>query len=142
MTKQTRILAALGLAAVTAASTASAQSVRLTARVPFDFHVNGSSLPRDVYRLAPANDGSSTLMLRSDRKAVVVLVQQGRPYDSMADSHLVFHRVGQQYFLREVRFEGSTGLALPESRDERAAIDRIASAGPGGVERVVIRAAR
>jgi hypothetical protein len=141
MTNETRILAVVAsLLLVGVVSPASAQRVDLTASVPFEFRVGDEVMPRDAYRISRAHEGSSALMLRSERKSVVFLVLQGRPYDNAVDPRLVFHRIGDQYFLREVQLLGRSALELRVSRGEREAMQRIASGAPAGVERVVIRA--
>jgi hypothetical protein len=139
MTNETRILAALAnLLIVAAVAPANAQSVDMTARVPFEFHVNGQTMPRDVYSISRAGAGSSGLMLRSETRGVVVLVHPGKLPERDVPPQLVFHRIGDAYFLREVKLRGSTALDVAQSRAEREAMGRVASNAPGGVKRVVV----
>jgi hypothetical protein len=143
MTNQTRILAAAATVLMVAvASPGSAQYVDMTARVPFEFYVNGETMPRDLYRISRPHQGSAALMLRGERRGVVVLVRQGRPYRPADKPQLVFNRIGDQYFLREVQLLGSSAIELPQTRAEREALERIASNAPAGVERVVIPGGR
>jgi hypothetical protein len=140
MTNQTRILAAVAsVLTVTAAAPAIAQSVDLIARVPFEFRVGDQEMPRDVYRISRS---SGAVIVRSERNAVAVLTRQGKPYTNVDKSRLVFHRVGSQYFLREVQMQGRTALELPETRAEREAMEQLASSAPAGVQRVVILSPR
>jgi hypothetical protein len=143
MTTQTRIgavAATLLLAAIV--PPASAQYVDMIVRVPFEFHVAGDSMPRDVYRISRAHNGSSALMLRGERRGIFVLTRQGKPYSGAQTPQLVFHRIGNQYFLREVQLLGSSALDVPETPAEREALRQIADGAPAAVERVVIRGAR
>ncbi len=141
MTNETRILAAVaGMLMVAAAFPASAQSVQLTADVPFEFGVAGETMPRDVYRISRPQEGSAALILRGERKAVIAMVRQGNPHDAADNPKLVFHRIGDQYFLREVQLLGRSALDLPETAAERAALERMANASPAGVQRVVVAA--
>lgn len=142
MTTETRILALASILMAAGVSPATAQTVDITARVPFEFRVGDNAMPRDVYQISRAHKGSSALMLRGERKGVVVLARPGKPYNGADSPQLIFHRIGNQYFLREVQLLGSSALDLPETRAEREALERIASGAPAGVQRVVILAGR
>jgi len=143
MKNETRILGAVVAVLLTAVvAPARAQVVDMVARVPFEFYVGDEAMPGDVYHISRAQHGSGTLMLRSERKGAIVLAQQGGPYRRLDNPKLVFHRVGDQYFLREVQLVGSSALELPETQGEREAVQRIASSAPAGVRRVVIAAPR
>jgi hypothetical protein len=139
MKKETRMLGAIAAALLTAvAAPASAQMVDVVANVPFEFRVGNDTMPRAVYRISRATQGSSALMLRSDYKGVVVLVRRGGSSEARDNPKLVFHRIGDQYFLREVQLLGGNALELPETRAEREALQQIASSAPAGMRRVVI----
>jgi hypothetical protein len=139
MRNETRILATLAsLLTVAAVAPATAQPIDMIARVPFEFQVAGQTLPRDVYQISRASGGSSGLMLRSETRGVVVLVHPGKGYERGQPPQLVFHRIGDDYFLREVKLSGTTALDVPQSKAEREAMGRIASSAPGGVKRVVV----
>jgi hypothetical protein len=140
MKKETRMLGAIAAALLAAVSTASAQMVDVVANVPFEFRVGNDTMPRAVYHISRATQGSGALMLRSDHKGVMVLTRQGAPYRRLENPKLVFHRIGDQYFLREVQLVGSSALELPETKAEREALQQIASGAPAGVKRVVIPA--
>jgi hypothetical protein len=128
MKTHTRILAIPGILVLALVSSASADSVKLIASVPFDFVVSNTTLARGVYRVS--RGGSATaIMIRGDRRGAVVMGQSATSSDNTEQPKLVFHRIGGQYFLREVRFLDSSGLDLPETRTEREAAERIASAG-------------
>ena len=138
MKTHTRILAIPGILVLALVSSASADSLKLIASVPFDFVVSNTTLPRGVYRVS-RSDSARAIMIRGDRRGAVALGQSATSGGNTEKTKLVFHRIGSQYFLREVRFLDSTGLDLPETRTEREAAERIASGMmPAGVQRVEV----
>jgi hypothetical protein len=137
MKTHTRILAIPGILVLALVSSAAADSLKLVASVPFDFVVNDTTLARGVYRVSRGNSASA-IMISGDRRGAVVLGQSAASRGNTEQTKLVFHRIGAQYFLREVRFLDSSGLELPETRTERAAAERIASSMPAGVQRVEV----
>jgi len=101
---------------------AAAQTVRMKANVPFDFVVNGSTLPAGEYSIQSFGtaDGKTLLVKNADLtdKALVnsISVQSLR---SAKETKLVFHRYGDRYFLAEVWTEGNDrGNELPKSSRE------------------------
>ena len=107
-------LATLG----SAASTASAQSVRLQLNVPFSFDVGSR-------HLAP---GQYTMQLQSDRMLLISGTRDstfttGLPNESREAakaSVVIFQRFGNQTFLREIHLAGrSTYLKCAKGRLER-----------------------
>jgi hypothetical protein len=120
------------VAALATVAPAWAQDVQLIARVPFEFSVGNATLPADSYRLSRMNGHPEMLFLRGDRTGTFVWTDETRlPRNGEAPS-LVFHRYGDQYFLREIRWEGSARLDVPETKAERITAegrrDRAASA--------------
>jgi hypothetical protein len=129
-------------AAITAAAPVSAQDVDLVARVPFEFTVGNSALPRDTYQLSRLDGHPEMLLVRGDRKGVFVRTEEmGRQRDNVAPS-LLFHRYGNQYFLREIRLEGNDRLDLPETKAEREAAEGRADRAAVLMEKVVVSAER
>jgi len=129
-------------ALTTAAPVQAQQDVRLFANVPFEFAVGNSNLPRDTYRLSRMNGHPEVLLLRGDRTGTFVFADEVRlPRDGAAPS-LLFHRYGEQYFLREVRWEGSARLDLPETKAERDAAEGRADHRAARMETVIIVAQR
>jgi hypothetical protein len=115
----TAFAAAAALASV--APVHAQQDVRVTARVPFEFAVGNANLPPDTYRLSRVNGHQEMLLLRGDRTgAFVRTIQERLPRDGAPPS-LLFHSYGNQYFLREVRWEETARLDLPETKAERDA---------------------
>jgi hypothetical protein len=118
-------------------SSASAQSVDMIVRVPFEFQVGDTTLPRDVYSISRMTGSGGALMVRGERRGVFILAQSGEQRTD-SDPKLLFHRIGDQYFLREVQLRGLPSLAIPESPTEREARELVASAGPTAIQRVVV----
>jgi len=112
------------VAAFVAMAPVQAQDVRVIARVPFEFKVGNTSLPRDTYRISHLNGRPDMLLVRSDRKGVFVRAQEVRMARNDQNPVLTFHRYGDEYFLREIRLQGSARLDLPETNAERDAADR------------------
>jgi hypothetical protein len=127
-------------AAITAAAPVSAQDVDLVARVPFEFTVGNSALPRDTYQLSRLDGHPEMLLVRGDRKGVFVRTEEmGRQRDNVPPS-LLFHRYGNQYFLREVRLDGNARLDLPETKAERDAAEGRADRAAAVVQTVIVPA--
>jgi len=116
----TTLAAVLALTPVVAVQ---AQDVDLVARVPFAFTVGNASLPQAAYRISRLNDHREMLLVRSETKGVFIRAEEVSLPRPAATPSLVFHRYGDQYFLREVRLDGRARLDLPETKAEREAAD-------------------
>jgi hypothetical protein len=96
-----------------------AQSYRLGSDVPFAFHVNNSDCGSGTYivqRQAPANFDT----LRNKDGGCAIFVASGAAQLSGAGSaRLVFHKYGDQYFLREIWDGTGLGHKVPETKLER-----------------------
>jgi len=104
MRKCFAVLCTMGVVLLTLA-TANAEELRVT--VPFDFVVNGKTLPAATYAV--------TQSLPDDKRALAFLgegtgaLALAREMDTTATgAKLVFHRVGDQYFLSDVVTLGGT----------------------------------
>jgi hypothetical protein len=117
-----------------------AQEIHLVAHVPFDFTIGNATLPRDTYNLTRMTGHPELVMVRGDRKSAIVRTEDVRVADNDATTSLVFHRIGDQYFLRQIRWEGSSRLDLPETNAEREALDSRATRVGANMETVVITA--
>ena len=98
--------------------------VHLIARVPFQFTVgNNASLPGDTYRLSRMDGHPEMLFVRGEQTGTFVRTSETNlPRNGEAPS-LVFHRYGDEYFLREIRWEGTARLDVPETKAERIAAE-------------------
>lgn len=104
------------------AAPALAQTASMNVNVPFDFIVNGKTLPAGEYRVDGLTTSTSTIAIRNTEKtAKLMALTNGCESIEAADaSKLVFHRYGGQYFLAQVWSAGSSeGRELPRSRAER-----------------------
>jgi hypothetical protein len=54
----------------------------------------------------------------------------------------VFHRYGDQYFLREIQWEDTSRLALPETKAERKAAETRAARAAIKMETVTVAAGK
>jgi hypothetical protein len=78
-------------AGIATAGSALAQDHKVTATVPFNFTVNGRTLPAGTYTLGSEIDSPRMLTISDRQKGVVMTVIT------------VPHRYGNQYFLSEIR---------------------------------------
>jgi hypothetical protein len=100
------LLGTLGLLLV--AACASAQTLNVKANIPFDFVVDQATLPAGTYAIDELNSGSPVLVIRGDngKGSMVAISNHAESLNASADSHLVFHRYGDQYFLAQIWLQG------------------------------------
>ena len=118
---------AVGIA-LTAVAAVHAQTRVLTANVPFSFHVGPTLMPEGVYTVNE-NAGGAVAWVKppQDQAARPVLTNTVVGKERNAPM-LVFHRVGQEYFLAEIwAAYGRTGRAIPRSPLEK----ELAQSGAG-----------
>lgn len=133
------------LALVAAVGAARAQSpVNISVDVPFDFYVGDQLMPAGRYTVKRAvRDANRTLVVagqkEGDRAAAATAPVAGR---ESRRSALVFHRYGDEYFLRSAWAAGDAeGREFRESKRERAARRGgrlIVKNGGGGVRPQVV----
>jgi hypothetical protein len=118
------IIGAMVLVAVFSMSTAKAQSSQLMADIPFDFSASDQTLPAGKYIVNVVNpaSGNNVLRIRSaDGKTNVALLTRSVISKRQDQAKLVFHRIGDRYFLAQAWSTGeSTGMEAMKSRSERA----------------------
>jgi hypothetical protein len=137
MKSYTRILALSAFAIVLTAGVAKAQSNDTISRVPFAFNIGTSVMPADTYRVSEFGGQTGVFMISGFRHSAIVLSEpDGRT--GVDQPQLVFHKYGDQYFLREIRLAGNTGFSLPESKQERQVEERVADRSTP--ERIVVLA--
>jgi len=135
-------LATVAVLATIAPVWAQDADVHLIARVPFAFTAGNANLPVDTYRLSRMNGHPEMVVLRGDRTGTLVRIDEVRlPRNGDAPS-LVFHRYGDQYFLRQVRWEGSSRLDLPQTKAEIEAAEVRRNQAAARMETIVITAER
>jgi hypothetical protein len=143
MRMYSRIVTALGaVAAFTIAAPAQAQQdVHLIARVPFAFAVSEANLPSDTYQLSRLNGHREMLVLRGNLRGAIVLANEVSLPRTDREPSLVFHRYGDRYFLRQIQWEDTARLDLPQTKAERNAAEERADRAAARMETVIVTAA-
>src|SRR5215472_19006400 len=100
---------ALVAASLLLASGAQAQGLHVRANVPFDFVIGSAAYPAGNYDIERVSAGNSVLLVRSNEKTESTLVMphdcsSGKPATKTV---LVFHRVGDEYFLYQIWTAGN-----------------------------------
>jgi hypothetical protein len=103
------LLGVFGLLLV--AACASAQSLKVTANVPFGFVVDKAALPAGAYTIeAISSAASPTLLIRNTdaRIGMMTLPNSAQSLNASQNTCLVFHRYGDRYFLAQIWVAGDT----------------------------------
>lgn len=104
------------------AACANAQSLKVTANVPFDFVVDKATLPAGAYSIDTILPASSKALAVRNHDAGVQMMFLANSAASLHDSQdtrLVFHRYGERYFLSQIWIQGSaSGRQMPISARE------------------------
>jgi hypothetical protein len=117
MIKGLTVLSMLAVAAI-AAPRAQASDI-LKAHVPFDFVLAGQTLPSGEYRFVRSVD-PKFVQVYSKTRGHVGMAAYVPASTAMPESGLVFHKHGDQHFLKSISI-GSTTVALPQTHAERVA---------------------
>jgi len=86
------------------------------------------------------NDRRDVLLLRGDRTGAIVYTNEQRLPRTDREPSLVFHRYGDEYFLREIQWEDTARLDLPETKAERKAAETRADRAAVPKETVTVAA--
>lgn len=124
MKKLLTIVATLALSVLGGVGTARAQVVdAVLANIPFDFTVGKVTLPAGQYTVKPFGSLPGNLMAISNREGKiqqVFIIEDTQANQPPQQAELIFHRVGDQYFLYKVFDpENRIGAELPKPRAER-----------------------
>lgn len=100
-----------------------AQTIKVKANVPFDFIVNGETLPAGQYTIDSLGvlDGR-TLVVRSQGldKQMLISTNSAQSLKVSDKTRLIFHCYDQRYFLSEIWVAGNDrGHQLPRGRREK-----------------------
>ncbi len=110
----------------------------LTADVPFAFTVSNSQMPAGAYEVQQVGDHATLIEARDGSDKVLGLYQSAGP-SKAGETKLVFDKVGDSYFLREIWTSAKgAGLAVPESKLEKEIQATNHGAGSGESETVVV----
>ena len=108
---------------ITAPARAQLPGTAMRADIPFDFIVNGKTLPAGNYEVKRLNDEPEGLIIRSvDNKHDHAVFETESTQQNRMPRHdqIVFDRYGDTYFLSEVLTGGmETGRRLAPTRAER-----------------------
>jgi hypothetical protein len=110
----------LGLSLLLIGTVAYARDVNLKVNVPFDFVVNGATLPSGEYSVQELEVGNAISIRKADHTAkAMALATRCESRITSEKSKLVFHRYGNRYFLTQIWMAGdNAGQQLPKSRLE------------------------
>jgi hypothetical protein len=115
---------ALGFSFLIAAAAANAQALTVQANIPFSFVVGNHELPAGQYDVRPGIGNAGILSVRSSdgTQGALAITSSCTNRNWSGNTELVFHRVGQRYFLSSIRVEGyEFGRQLPKNRAEQEA---------------------
>ncbi len=113
---KTKHLVLFSLFALLGAVSAYGQTHKVVANVPFAFVVSGKTLPAGQYSFV--EDATlESFRVSGTAKGAVAVVQilsylSGGIHTTPADSHVVFDRVGDTYYLSEIWIPGMDGYLL------------------------------
>jgi hypothetical protein len=129
--KHIAAIALFVVASFLTAGKAIAQDHAVQATVPFNFTINGTTLPAGNYTLG--SDISSPHLLKiTDRQkgAHAMVMTQPSSAGNQQANVLVFHRYGNEYFLSEIRSDASSMyVRIPTSKQEKRAKAETEEAG-------------
>ena len=129
MTTLKTIILSAGAVALLGASGLYAQT-EATATIPFEFSVQNTTLPAGDYTMSAASKSHDVMSIENveTRKTILVLAPSNvSEYKGAKDKNVVlFHRIGDRYFLAEVKTDAVRGHVGP-SKLER----ELASEGKG-----------
>jgi hypothetical protein len=112
-----KLIGALILMTVALALNVNAESkIKAQGDVPFDFIVGDKVLPAANYQVSEIGD--HTLMIRSAKGGLMVQCESAEKLEAQSPK-LVFHKVGDRYFLYQVWYGDKEGLQFHESKLER-----------------------
>jgi hypothetical protein len=112
--------ATLGVLALLAAASAFGQH-RLTADIPFEFHVGTRVMPAGQYDMRPIfGNNESAWLISCYECGATTGAQPYRAGEAHIEGRLIFHKYGGTYFLSEWwSSDSGVRFALPESKVER-----------------------
>lgn len=114
---------------------ANAQTVA-RADVPFAFKVGSAQLPAGTCEIRTVND--ATVVIRSLDGGISALSMARQEYSNASTgAKLVFHRLGDHYFLTQIWKDGS-GMVVPRSEEEKELEKELAMSNSNPVEQVKI----
>jgi hypothetical protein len=82
--------------------------------VPMAFNISGKVLPAGNYVFSPTNGSKSITVagVKDSATALVLTRLATEIHTTPKDSHIVFDKIGEDYFLSEIWIAGSDGFVL------------------------------
>jgi hypothetical protein len=112
------VFAAVCVVAAIAVVGTPAEAADITVRVPFGFVANGKTLPAGTYGLTSTN---GVVWVRGSTDTAIASFPGSSA--QVGDVKLVFHKYGEQYFLRQVSMGEGFVRNIQPSRLERQLLD-------------------
>jgi hypothetical protein len=103
------------------ATAAQAQQTNVKANVPFDFVVGNHAYPAGDYSVKSLSENGTPILIDNDRESAkgIALSYTCTSAKASDTTKLVFHRLGDSYFLYQVWTQGnSAGREFPMSKTE------------------------
>ena len=119
MSRTHMLVGTVGVAVLLAGSAVKAQAQELRANIPFEFSTADKMLPAGTYWIERLFGSPGAVQLRSLHGGVILLTGPASTDRSTAGPQLTFHRYGDRYFLRQIRFSGSREYTVPPTLAER-----------------------
>lgn len=126
-----RFALSAGILAAVGCLSLHAQTIQVTATIPFEFQLGSKTMPAGDYFISHS---AGVLHLRCDSaayKSAMVIVNPASAEPAGTPSRLVFNRYGDEYFLAKVWRNGFyNAIAVPPSKRERELAARARPATP------------
>jgi hypothetical protein len=121
------LMVAFALLVPQAATHAQGMDTAVIANIPFAFQIGAYHYRPGEYTVHL--QGSHVLSLSSSKDSGLMEVSWDTALRPSTTGALVFHRYGNQYFLRQMRVRGSSeSLISPQSKEERSAQKEVVEA--------------
>jgi hypothetical protein len=109
---------AITLVVMLCSTTSFAQSIELRAEIPFDFYVSSKLMPAGTYYIASVGYNGAVRIWDKEGTSAVTLTNAASNRDP-GTSRMVFHRIGSEFFLSELYWEGyDLGKSVQPSKRE------------------------
>ena len=112
-----------------------AQSLRLSADIPFDFYISERFFPAGTYTVEPQQNHEAVRLYDHRGNTMFVMTVALSPNQSANPSRLVFHRYGDTNFLASIYWQGyRNGRDLATSRIEKKLAGTSSTPNPVAVQ--------
>ena len=124
MTTLKTMILSVGAVALLGASGLSAQT-EANANIPFEFTVQNTTMPAGHYTMSASPTTRDLMVIRNaeTKKAILVLAPSSESgYRDARDKNVVvFHQVGERYFLAAVKTDAVCGRIVPSNAERELA---------------------